>query len=222
MIRPKPSKSGSRSAVFSLPGKSSTSLGTPRDTRVGQDKSAPLRDRAASLQPAADKKPARSHGMSTSPPRSQKRSRKRQTVPITLWIAPKERAELERLAAQEGLSLSLTARTLLQEALRQKLHIQHAVLLEQIIRESIRKEMQGLSTRLALLLVRVAFNTGQTRHLVTNILGRQPPRLTEKELNNILDTSAKAANKDILRRSASLAPIIAKVERLLQEENNES
>src|SRR6266516_3766712 len=34
-----------------------------------------------------------------------KRSTKRKTVPLTLWVKPQLKAEIQRLAAQEGLSL---------------------------------------------------------------------------------------------------------------------
>ena len=47
------------------------------------------------------------------------------------------------------------------------------MLLQPIIEQAIRRQMGALSTRLAWLLVRVAFDAGQTRSLVTNILGRQ-------------------------------------------------
>ncbi len=217
MAKAKPSSTVSRSATFTLPGQHEATEKTRQLRRVGQDKSASLRDRAKLLQPASRQKSARSRKTSTLPARTKNRSNKRQTVPLTLWVHPLERAELERLANAEGLSVSLTARTLLKEAIRQKLHTQHAVLLQPIIQEAIRKEMRGQTSRLALLLVRVAFNAALTRRLVVNILGRQP-KVTDELLNEIFDKAAASAKKDILRRSPSLAPVIDELERLLQEE----
>src|SRR5947207_13311627 len=87
-------------------------------------------------------------------------SQKRNTVPLMLWVKPPVKAELQRLAQLEGVTLSKIGGTFLEEAIRQKLHVQHSVLLQPIIEEAIRKEMTKYSTRLALLLVRVAFDTG--------------------------------------------------------------
>src|SRR4051812_6807970 len=91
---------------------------------VGQDKSASLRDRANPPQPAAASQVTRSSRPltgqpSTKHPRSRKRSTARQTVPITAWVSPALKAELQRLADQEDLSLSTTAATFLTAAVRQ-------------------------------------------------------------------------------------------------------
>ncbi len=79
-------------------------------------------------------------------------STKRKTVHLTLWVKPELKAEIQRLAAQERLSASKVGAALLEEAIRQQLHIQHAVLLQPII-----ERMAALSTRLSSLLVRGVF-----------------------------------------------------------------
>src|SRR5512135_3236200 len=84
--------------------------------------------------------------------RTQKHSTKRQTVHVTLWMKPEYKAELQRMAGLEGLGVSSFAGTLLEEAVRQKLHIKHAVLLQPIIEQAIAREMRTISTRLAWLL----------------------------------------------------------------------
>src|SRR6266705_3127180 len=146
-------------------------------------------------------------------------SRKRQTVQVSSWVKPPVKAELQRIAATEGLSVSQTCATLLEEAIRQKLHIQHAVLLQPIIEQAIRKQMRSISTRLAWLLVRVAFDAGQTRGLVTNILGRQPG-VTPAILKEILEGSSKTAQGNITRRTRQLVELIEAVEKWLKEEEN--
>ena len=50
------------------------------------------------------------------------------TVKVTLWVKPAVKAELTRLAGMDGLTVSKTGATFLEEAIHQKLHIQHAVL----------------------------------------------------------------------------------------------
>jgi hypothetical protein len=145
------------------------------------------------------------------------RSRKRQTVQVSSWVKPAVKAELERIASQEGLSVSKTSATLLEEAIRQKLHIQHAVLLQPIIEQTIRRQMRSISTRLAWLLVRVAYDAGQIRGVVTNILGRQPG-VTPAVLKDILDGSSKTAKGNITRRTPQLAELIEAVEHWLTTE----
>ena len=150
--------------------------------------------------------------------RSQNRpTPKRQTVHLTLWVKPVVKAELKRIAEVEGLSVSSTGAAFLEEAIRQKLHVQHAVLLQPIIEQAIRRQMRTISTRLAYLLVRVAYDGGQTRQLVTNILSRQPG-MTPGVLNQILDSSNNAAKRNVLRRTPQIATLIAEVEKWLSEE----
>src|SRR6266567_2926600 len=158
--------------------------------------------------------------MNTNTSRTKNRpSHKRRTVHLTLWVKPVVKAELKRVAETEGLSVSSTGGAFLEEAIRQKLHVQHAVLLQPIIEQTIRRQMRTISTRLAWLLVRVAFDSGQTRQLVTNILRRQPG-VTPAILNQILDSSQTAAKRNVLRRTPQIATLIAEVEKWLDEEQN--
>ena len=151
---------------------------------------------------------------------SRKHSNKRQTVQINIWVKPQLKEALQRLAAQEGLSISKIGGRFLEEAIHQKLHTQHAVLLQPIIEQAIRKQMRGISTRLAWLLVRVAFDTGQTRSIVTNILSRQPG-VTMEVLNHILEGSNKTAKGNITRRTPQLAKLIEAVEQWIVTEEGE-
>jgi len=143
----------------------------------------------------------------------------RKTVQVAAWVKAEVKHELQRIAGKDGLSLSRVCGTLLEEAIRQKLHIQHAVLLQPIIDQAIRKQMRSISTRLAWLLVRVAFDAGQTRGLVTNILGRQPG-VTPAILKEILEGSSKTAQGNITRRTPQLVELIEAVEKWLKEEEN--
>jgi hypothetical protein len=188
---------------------------------VWQDKGAPDSARRASGQPAPRTKNARAEALNRPPVRSQKQSKaSTKTAKVTLWVKPIVKDELERMAKREGLSLSAAGAALLEEALRQKLHIQHAVLLQPIIEQAIRKQMRGISTRLAWLLVRVAFDAGQTRSLVTNVLGRQAG-VTPEILKTILDNSGKTARGNITRRTPQLTELIAAVEDWIQAEGVE-
>lgn len=72
--------------------------------------------------------------------------------------------------------------------------------------------MRAISTRLAWLLVKVAYDGGQTRSLVTNILGRQPG-MTPEILTKILEMSGKTAKANITRRTPQIVGLIEAVEK---------
>src|SRR5207244_12815350 len=128
----------------------------------------------------------------------------------------------QRIEDQEGLSVSATGAAFLEKALQATVDMQYSSLLQPIIESAIRKQMRGISTRLAWLLVRVAFDSGQTRSLVTNILGRQSG-VTEDMLKTILDQSGKTAKGNITRKTPQLVELINAVEHwmLVEEEGIE-
>jgi hypothetical protein len=189
---------------------------------VRQDKGASKRARIATNQPAPREKVTRSQQLNNDTPRSQNKSTpKRKTIHLTLWIKPVVKTELKRLAEQEGLSVSAVGATYLEKAMQTSLDMQYGALLQSIIREAIAKQMRSMSTRLAFLLVRVAFASEQTRSLVTNILGRQQG-VTPSVLNEILDASSKAAKGKITYRTPQLEELIAEVEQWFQKEDSKT
>ena len=188
---------------------------------VGQDKRALFSARRASREPAPVTNSVRAQREQGQRVRSQNRLiTPHRTTKVTVWVKPGVKAELERIAAQQGLSVSATGAAFLEEAVRQNLHVQHAVLLQPIIEQAIRQQMQGISTRLAWLLVRVAFDAGQTRNLVTNILGRQAG-VTPDLLKTILEQSGKAAKGNITRKTPQLTELMDAVEQWLREAEQE-
>jgi hypothetical protein len=185
---------------------------------VWQDNPTPSAARTASPQPAPPQKVMRPQQMNTHPARSPNRpTAKRKTVHLTLWVKPVVKAELERIAEQEGLSVSATGAALLERALQQDIHTQHGALLETVIHKAIAKQMRSYSSRIAMLLVRVAFASEQTRGIVTNILGRQPG-VTPDVLTAILDGSSKTAKGNITRKTPQLTEIMDAVEHWMQAE----
>ncbi|MFZ3168421.1 MAG: hypothetical protein WA130_12455 [Candidatus Methanoperedens sp.] len=159
--------------------------------------------------------------MGTANSHSQKStSDKRRLVPITIQVRPVVKAELQRIAAREKLSISSVSAKLLEKALQQNIDMQYGALLEPIIRQEIRSQMKVYSTRIALLLVRVAFASEQTRNLVTNILARQPG-VKPDILDHILDSSSSAAKSKITAKTPQLESIIVEVERWFTEKIEE-
>jgi predicted chitinase len=191
------------------------------DASVVQDKARMKSARIASAQPAAHKKVARAREMGNSPTRSQNRANlKQKTVQLTLWVDPIIKAEVTRLAEREGLSVSATGRAFLEKAIQTDLDLQYGALLTPIIETAIDKRMRSRDTRLAWLLVRVAFDTGQIRSLVTNILGKQQG-MTEDILKNILAMSQKTAKGNITRKTPQIAELMEAVEKWLNAEEKE-
>jgi hypothetical protein len=189
---------------------------------VRQDKGALKRARIATNQPAPRGKVTRSQVLNNDTPRSQnKPTPKRKTVYLTLWVKPIVKTELKRLAEQEGLSVSSVGATFLEKAIQTNLDMQYGALLQPIIESAIRRQMRSMSTRIAFLLVRVAFASEQTRSLATNILGRQQG-VTPSVLNEILDGSSKAAKGKITHHTPQLEELIAEVDRWFQEEDSKT
>jgi hypothetical protein len=185
---------------------------------VVQDKARFARARAGTRQPAPHENPMRAHGLNTGAARSKKKpDPKRKTVQLTLWVDPIVKGELQRIAKQEGLTVSKTGSALLKQALQNNVNMQYSELLTPIIETAIDKRMRSRDARLAWLLVRVAFDTGQTRSLVTNILGRQQG-MTEDMLKNILAMSQRTAKGNITRKTPELTELMEAVEKWLAED----
>ncbi len=184
---------------------------------VRQDKRAKSSARPASQQPARYKEVMRAKQMESNTARSQNNNTtKRKTTQLTLWVKPIVKAELERIAEQEGLTVSATGAVFLEKALQQNIDMQYGALLKPIIEQTITKQMQGMSTRLAWLLVRVAFDVGQVRGMTTNILGRQPG-MNQDILTTILKESSNTAKANITRKTPQLKELMNLIEKWLHE-----
>jgi hypothetical protein len=188
---------------------------------VRQDKDRFSSDLIGTRQPASVKQAKRSHPTNPKSTRSQINPiHKTRAVHLNLWLQPIVKAELQRLAEQEGLSVSATGAALLEAAIRQKLHIQQGVLLQPIIKTAIHETMRGISNRLAFLLARTAFTSEQTRSLATNILGRQPG-MTEETLKTILAMTKRSAKGDLTRRNPELEELIAAIKQWVEHAEQE-
>ena len=206
-----------RSRFSGLPAQSSTS-GVQQPLRgVRQDKGVLPFERLASNQPASVKQVPRSRVTETKNPRSQnKPTFKRKTVPLQLWVHPLVKAEIQRLAEREELSVSKVGAAFLEKAIRQDIHSQYGALIEPIIEQAIAKHMRAYSNRLAVLLVRGLFASEQVRGLVTNILSRQDG-VTQPDLEEILNGSSSAAKRNITRLTPQLAALVEEIKQWMEE-----
>jgi hypothetical protein len=183
-----------------------------------QDKARISSAQVRTRQPAPRTKNTREQQLNSKRPRSQNRpTHNKRTKKLTLWVEPIVKEELERIAKREGLSLSKSGAAFLKRSLQQQIDLAYSALLTPIIETAIDKRMRKRDARLAWLLVRVAFDTGQTRSLVTNILGRQQG-MTEETLKTILAMSQRTAKGNITRKTPQLTELMEAVEKWLSEQ----
>ncbi len=187
---------------------------------VWQDKDAVQRVRASLFQPVTVSDTPFTRRSNSSLPRSQKQVPRRQTVQVAAWVSRPIRDQLLHIARTEGLSMSQTIGGLLEEILRQKLQKQQAAVLPKLIDQAVIKAHRSFATRLSALLVCIAFDTGQTRVLTTNILGRQPG-VTEHVLKDIIQAADKRTKTNLTRRTPQITELITAVEKWLREEDQE-
>jgi hypothetical protein len=102
---------------------------------------------------------------------------------LTLWVKPIVKTELNRLTEQEGLSVTSVGAAFLEKAMQRNLDMQYGALLQPLIRAAITKQMRSMSTRLAFLLVRVAFASEQNEKFGNQ---RRQQGVTPSVLNSTL------------------------------------
>jgi hypothetical protein len=183
---------------------------------VWQDKPRPARDRTASQQPAPPLKDMRPQETNSNPARSQKRSSpKRKTVHLTLWVKPIVKAELQRRASREGISVSATGGALLEKALQADIDMQYGAMLQPIIERTINKHLRSRDNRLAFLLARAAYESGMTKALVLFVL--KQAGVDQGRLKAMLDESSRKARTTLLRRTPQLETVLSEVAAWLEE-----
>jgi hypothetical protein len=183
---------------------------------VGQDKPRPPSARTASPQPAPLPKVMRPHTMNSNSARSQKRSTpKRKTVHLTLWVKPTVKAELQRRAEREGVSVSATGAAFLEKAMQADIDMQYGAMLKPIIERTINKHLRSRDNRLAFLLARAAYESGMTKGLALYIL--KQAGVGQERLKAMLDESSRKARTTLLRRTPQLEMVLSEVAAWLEE-----
>jgi hypothetical protein len=179
---------------------------------VRQDNNAPQRVSVALPQTYPVKKVARSHLVKTNSDRVKKHSTKRQTVIAAGWIKKPISEEINHIAADMSLTRSGTIATLLEEAVHQKLHTQHAVLLGPVIQNALAKEREKDRKRFGELLVQNTVLTRRIVYLLTNMLRRMITSRSQApaadQLHKVLDWSKQKARETTFRRSHETEALI--------------
>jgi hypothetical protein len=188
---------------------------------VGQDNPTPPRERTGTPQPGSVTQDMRSQQMSSNPPRSQKRpTPKRRTAQLILWVNPLVKAEIQRSAEREGLSISKVGAALLEKAIREDIHSQYSALIQPIIEQTVRKELRSFGNRIVFFLMRIAFASEQARILITNVLDRMN-EVTQDSFTSIIDRSHKTARRNIIEKTPQIKTLLDEWEKSWKEEGRE-
>jgi hypothetical protein len=140
---------------------------------VWQDKGAEKSGRGASRQPAPIENKSRARLSDTKLFRSNKLdSTKVKLRHTTIHLHPIDKAELQRIAQEEQLSVSSVGATAVHEWLQWELHKQQEALMYPIIRQLLRDELQAFGNRIVFFLMRIAIASEQARILITEVLKR--------------------------------------------------
>jgi hypothetical protein len=177
--------------------------------------------------PRGTKQPAPLRQASRPPPSDTKVVRANKNIPAkvklvhtTLHLHPLVRAELERRAATEFLSVSRVGATLLETAIRQDIHSQYNSLLQPMLRQIIREELRAFGNRVVFFLMRIAFAAEQARILIANLLHHSFKRdgVPEEHFHEVVDQSNKLARRNIIQKTPQLKTLLKEWEGLYPAE----
>jgi hypothetical protein len=155
---------------------------------VVQDKSGLIRDRSASEQPYRTPDEMRSNQNSVQSPQSNTPAPQRSNtagihtttadlvefdgplVPLTIQIPKNLKAEIQRIAAQDGESDSATARAFLARGVQANIDMQYGAMLRPVIQDQIHKDIQSYSNRNFTMNWQALYAAEQNRLLSIHIL----------------------------------------------------
>lgn len=184
---------------------------------VRQDKPRPTRARIASHQPAPPQNMMRAQKTNTPPARSQNQpNQKRKTVKLTIWTKPHVKAELQRIAEREGVSVSKAGATLLERAMQANIDMQYGEFLKPIIETLIRNELRRYFSRMILFLARITMTLDVMKGLV-KWLCRRIAGATNEQVDNVEARSRTDARLNLVKRTPQLEAISEELEKTLME-----
>ena len=125
---------------------------------------------------------------------------KRKTVQIAGWGSPSLKEAVKRIAEKNGISESAVVVSLVEKGIQQSIDMEYGAMLRPVIQDAVDKSMRSALKKQTNLLVRNAFDAGQIRGIVINILGRLQG-ITPEILNQIIDEAAIGAKKRITNPS---------------------
>jgi len=189
---------------------------------VRQDKYTSLGVRVASAQPVQPDTTECTQQTNTNIPRVQNTPSKGLKHLVAGRVSEVSYDQIEKLRAQGGkkeekLSRSEVVSNLIETALQNHVDMQYGALLKPVIENAIDRRMRTRDNRLVALLVRIAFETGQIRGIVTNNLAIQPG-ITEEIIQTVLTNSEKDAKSNISRRTPQIIEMLEDLKQWLTDE----
>jgi hypothetical protein len=206
--------------IFLQQNHSVSSLRSRSDVR--QDKYTSPGVRIASAQPVHPDTTECTQQTNTHMPRIQNPPRKGLKHLVAGRVSEVSYDRIEKLRAQSGkkgekLSRSEVVSNLIETALQSHVDMQYGALLKPVIENAIDRRLRARDNRLAALLVRIAFETGQIRGIVTNNLAIQPG-ITEEIIQTVLTNSEKDAKSNISRRTPQIIEMLEDLKQWLTDE----
>ena len=198
---PMPNTAPPQLSRFSVPRRllqppEATTLRSVRQDNPAPDPAPPATPQPAPLQKETRTAPIERDTNTT----QQKKIQIGKDVQLNLWVRPVVKAELERVAKREGLSISAAGEAFLEKALQQNIYTQHGSLLETILDKAVGRHMRLYSDRNAGLQARNIQKTEMVFQIATNILARMPG-MDEKQMERILNDADDAARSSIKRQT---------------------
>jgi hypothetical protein len=163
-------------------------------------------------------------------PHARKHSTKRATVQLSGWGSPELKAELERIAASEGITLSQTIVAACEAVVRAKHERRRDVLEKPILEAFFDRKMNQVVNRLAEFLGRSVYEIGQLRWLYVNTLYHDTLRkiataktseqkeALQQAFYQLLDTSQKETVKAARHWNPNIIDVVATIKAQLKEE----
>jgi hypothetical protein len=125
-------------------------------------------------------------------------------------VKPGVKTTLQTIAASNGLSLSATGATGLEEWVRLDIQRQQEALFQPMLRKIIREELRTFSNRLVFFLMRIAFAAEQGKILITNVLERVLRRedVPVQRVHALVDQSDTLARRNIIQKTPKLKSLL--------------
>jgi protein-disulfide isomerase-like protein with CxxC motif len=144
-------------------------------------------------------------------------------VHTTLWLHPLVRAELERIAERESLTLSQVGAAACEKYVRDTIERQQSAILETKMRQIIREENRALGNRIVFFLMKIAFPAEQARILTTNVLKWvcKLAGLDLKAYYKMVDEASSLARRNIIAKSPQIKDLMEKWEGMFTDERQE-
>jgi len=194
-------------------------------TDVWQDKGVLTKALSASTEPAPLSNGSRAVAFSNNKiARTQYTNGRVKLVHTTIWLHPLVRAELERIAERELLSLSQVGATACEEWVRYNIHRQQESVIITKLRQVMREELQTFGNRIVFFLMKIAFPAEQARILITNVL-KWVVKLAGLDLKayyNMVDESSSMARKNIIAKSPQIKGLMEKWEGMFTDDKSKA